>query len=468
MSDFVGAARALPGYEPLGSAVRTDAERWPSMSERGLQRVVALRAHPQAPRWTHECGDLLTADDHVELARWAAELEETTVAAGAPPPYVVGQLDRLLSLVPFYRRLGARAWSDLPTITRADLARSVADFVPTDADLSRVVQGTSSGSTGSALVIPWHPLDISKDLPLLEHLLGWAGVAWPRDEQRVGLLSVVNQEQAFTYASAMTWRDEQLMGRVNLHAGAWSAPGDRERFLEEAVAQVVSGSALTLLDYADLELSTRPLAMVSGAVDLSVAAREHLEQSYGATVLNLYGLRETGPVAVEVGAAAAATGRPTEGHLLVPRRLHVEVVDEQGQSLPDGVRGEVVVTSLENPYLPLLRYRTGDRAALVGCGSRRRLLGLEGRAAVTFVRGDGTSQQSVELTQRLQQHGVRAWTVRQEVDGSVIARCVGGDHAGLKDALETLLDRPVEVHAVPSAGALGPGKPQRFESALRR
>ena len=49
----------------------------------------------------------------------------------------------------------------------------------------------------------------------------------------------------------------------------------------------------------------------------------------------------------------------------VDRRVHVEVLDEGGAPVPDGERGEIVVTVDENPYLPLLRYRTGDHAALV-------------------------------------------------------------------------------------------------------
>ncbi len=405
MSDPVAAATALPGYEPMGAAVRSDAERFPALDRSGRERLDALRQRADAPAWSHACGDLLTAADHTVIAAWASGLPALAAAADdVPPPWLLAETERLAVVVPHLRRLGVRGWHDVPTMTRADLARGVADFVPVDVPLDRVVQGTSSGSSGSALVIPWHPVDIAKDLALLDLLLTDIGVAWRQDPSRMGLLSVVDQEQAFTYASAMTLRAGQSMSRVSLHPAAWASADARRAFLTAADPQVVTGSALTLMTYAALDLPGAPLALVSGAVDLSAPARAHLEGSLGAPVLDLYGLREVGPVACETVAG--------DGHRLVPRRAWVEVVDEGGQPVPDGTPGEITVSSLENPYLPLLRYRTGDRGSLVGPGADRRIVGLEGRSAVSFVAGDGRRVQSVELTQQLQRFGVRAWAVR--------------------------------------------------------
>ncbi|MBB2987380.1 AMP-binding protein [Terracoccus luteus] len=460
---------ALPGYEPMGDAVRPDTERWPGLDAAGWDRLAALRDHPHAPRWTHACGDLLTDDDRIALQEWAARLSDhESDRRPEPPDWLLAELDRLRHVVPLLRRLGVRGWEDVPLLSRADLVRAVADLVPVDVPLDRVVQGTSSGSTGSALVIPWHPVDIAKDLPLLEHLLRREGVDWRPDVDRMGLLSVVDQEQAFTYASLLTTRGDQTMARVSLHPSAWGGAdprADRAAFLAAARPQVVTGSALSLLALAavvgaDLSGSAdrrlRPLAVVSGAVELSGPARDELSRVLGCPVLDLYGLREVGPVAV----ATSADG----GHRLVPRRTHVEIVDAAGRPVPDGTPGEVVVSSVENPYLPLLRYRTGDRAALVGTGADRRLVGLEGREAVLFTAGSGRRVQSVELTQQMQRHGVLAWAVGQSADGGVTARCVGGDADAAGRALATLLDQPVTATALTGIRDLGPGKPRRFTS----
>jgi phenylacetate-coenzyme A ligase PaaK-like adenylate-forming protein len=59
----------------------------------------------------------------------------------------------------------------------------------------------------------------------------------------------------------------------------------------------------------------------------------------------------------------------------------IEIVDPRtGQPTADGAAGEVVVTTLTRQAMPLVRYRTGHRAALMAspcaCGSALRRLKL--------------------------------------------------------------------------------------------
>jgi phenylacetate-CoA ligase len=72
--------------------------------------------------------------------------------------------------------------------------------------------------------------------------------------------------------------------------------------------------------------------------------------------------------------------------------VHIEALDESGQ--PTTGRGEITVTGGRNPYIPLLRYRTGDWGRIdfepCPCGDPMpRLLALEGRAPVRFRTGTG-------------------------------------------------------------------------------
>ena len=43
---------------------------------------------------------------------------------------------------------------------------------------------------------------------------------------------------------------------------------------------------------------------------------------------------------------------------------YVEIVDSEGKRVPDGCEGDVLVTSLTNFAMPLIRYRIGDRGVL--------------------------------------------------------------------------------------------------------
>lgn len=100
---------------------------------------------------------------------------------------------------------------------------------------------------------------------------------------------------------------------------------------------------------------------IFGAEPWSEAMREKLEDLWGIHAVDIYGLSElTGPgVAIECWQAKDGL-HIAEDHFLV------EVIDpETGERKPDGEIGELVFTSLTKEAIPLLRYRTGDLAAVV-------------------------------------------------------------------------------------------------------
>ena len=96
------------------------------------------------------------------------------------------------------------------------------------------------------------------------------------------------------------------------------------------------------------------------------ATRERIEQGWGARVIDHHGLTEVGPLSFECWEA------PGFLHLNESRFL-CEVVDAATlRPVPDGSRGELVVTSLGRSASPVLRYRTGDvvvrRSEPCACG----------------------------------------------------------------------------------------------------
>ncbi|AEE45615.1 AMP-dependent synthetase and ligase [Cellulomonas fimi ATCC 484] len=473
---------ALGEYAAMGSVALTDQERWPTLDALGLARVDAWRSRPDAPVWVHATGDRLRPDDLDALEAVAGRLAAPGCAAAQAadePAWVRELVARVHETVPRWRRAAREGRSgpgtplvDLPTTTRSDLSDAAA-HVPLDVPLDRVLEGSSSGHTGAALLVPLHPLSVAADLVLLQHLVEATGATWQVDPDRLGLANVVDQRASFTYVSAMTGfrrppgTPAPVMARVNLHASVWRGDGDRERYLQAADPQVLSTSTLPLLHLLDLAaagLALHPVAVVNGATDLPPAVRDAVARTWGCPVLDLYGLRETGPVAVSTDGA---------GHVVVPRRVFVEVLGPDGRRLPDGERGEVVVTVDENPYLPLLRYRTGDTAALVRDARGTVLVGLQGRAPVRFVAADGSASSSIDATQLLQAYGLAGWELVQDVAGDVRLTALpvtglGADPVATAraaaDAVERWLGRPVRLDVVHDPAALGPGKPRRFRS----
>jgi phenylacetate-CoA ligase len=99
---------------------------------------------------------------------------------------------------------------------------------------------------------------------------------------------------------------------------------------------------------------------VFGAEPWTDSLRARIEELLGLRALDIYGLSEVIGPGVAAECLVAADGlHVNEDHFIV------EAVDPAtGAAVPDGTPGELVFTTVTKEALPLLRYRTGDIAAL--------------------------------------------------------------------------------------------------------
>jgi phenylacetate-CoA ligase len=90
--------------------------------------------------------------------------------------------------------------------------------------------------------------------------------------------------------------------------------------------------------------------------------------------LKLYGTYAATEMQTAFTECAAGRGGHHQADL-----IFIEILDDEGKPLPEGIPGEVVITTLGVEGMPLLRYRTGDIAALhaepCSCGRFSRRLG---------------------------------------------------------------------------------------------
>ena len=108
---------------------------------------------------------------------------------------------------------------------------------------------------------------------------------------------------------------------------------------------------------------------------------EEIERVFSARFVNVYGTGEVGAIGVD----------NQQGLTEINRSLvHVEVLDEQGNTVADGEVGDIVVTDLCNRAMPIIRYKIGDVARCIESsdGAVKRLKVL-GRKAECFAGGDG-------------------------------------------------------------------------------
>lgn len=117
---------------------------------------------------------------------------------------------------------------------------------------------------------------------------------------------------------------------------------------------------------------------IFGAEPWSDAMRRQLERTWGIDAVDIYGLSEVmGP------GVASECVETKDGPVLWEDHFYPEIIDPAtGVVLPDGERGELVLTSLTKEAFPVIRYRTRDLTALLPPTARsmRRLARISARS----------------------------------------------------------------------------------------
>ena len=203
-------------------------------------------------------------------------------------------------------------------------------------------------------------------------------------------------------------------------------------------------SAMTLLARANLD-SARPVRLeqvISGAEMLTPGWRSLLEESFSCPVFNKYGSWEFGPIAWEC---------PEEHSMHVNTgSFHMEILDERNRPLRQGT-GRVVMTSLCNSAMPLIRYEMGDLASWGGrcpCGRGLPVLkSLEGRAddMVVLPSGRMRSPLSVRFTDlECVVKGIRTYQLIQEKEDLFLFRYVASP-SGFPDSSRKDIERRIAI-----------------------
>jgi phenylacetate-CoA ligase len=268
--------------------------------------------------------------------------------------------------------------SRLPLLSKDDVREHAHEMLDPSVPESARKWVTTGGSTGAPLGL-W----ISKDASAIDWAFvvdAWNRVGFNLDEKRVVLrgrrLGSAGRRELVEYEPM----------RRELYVSTFDLDEEHLPAIRRAVtrfgARYLHGypSAMQALgrSYAHSgDVSPRWEALLAVSEALDPSQRSDLERLLGARVFSFYGMTEK---------AAFAAECEHSNELHVDERYGiVELVDAEGRVVDSpGVVGEVVATGLISSAMPLLRYRTGDRAAWAEgdcpCGRpMRRLLSVEGR-----------------------------------------------------------------------------------------
>lgn len=398
-------------------------ERYPTLSPHGERMLDFMREHPAAPTFRNRSGNKLRLEDIDAVLMHEREVADAVVGttpgllADSLPDWLVHFLEKTWREVPHYRNLGPRParFEDIPTVARHDLSADIARFVPDPIDLARLINFRTTGTSGHPLLIPSHPRVAGCYLAYHKRALRRFGIELKHGAGQVGVVLLGHQKRCFTYVSVTPTMDESGLAKINLHPDDWRSPDDRAAYLDALAPEVIAGDPISFAALLNIPTTVRPTALLSVAMMLSAGLREALEVRFGCPVADLYSLNEVGPVAVFDPTAG--------GHVLLQHRLHVEIINRQGQPVAPGERGEITVTGGFNFCLPLVRYRTGDFGTLAFDRTDAPVLvDFSGRAPVRFRTSAGEWINNIDVTHALNPLALSHYQLRQLADASLLLR----------------------------------------------
>jgi len=267
---------------------------------------------------------------------------------------------------PFYRetwrgRPGPLALPQVPLLDKATLSERNLDFLCVPRE--RIVEiVTTSGTTGAPMLWMLTEADVRRLARNEKISFECAGLT-PRDT----VLVAVALDRCFM-AGLAYWLGLREIGCGIVRTGA-AAPLLVLEMIQRASPTAIVGVPSFLRIVADKareagislrESSVKKLICIGEPIRDASFQLNHsgaaLESAWGAKVYSTYGVTELANSLCECEAG--------QGGHLHEDQLHIEILDETGQPVLDGVVGEIVATTFGVEAMPVIRYRTGDCAAM--------------------------------------------------------------------------------------------------------
>jgi phenylacetate-CoA ligase len=213
----------------------------------------------------------------------------------------------------------------------------------------------SSGTRGKATIVAYTRADVALWADCCARAIA-AGGGGPGT-----VVHVAYGYGLFTGGLGLHYGAERL-GCTVVPASGGNTPRQAQ-LLEDLGAEILCCTpsyALAIADHVSEPARLSLRAGIFGAEPWTEGLRDAIEHALDLVALDIYGLSEIlGPGVSAECAEGRAGAHVNEDHFLV------EAVDPaSGEPVPEGEVGELVFTTLTKEALPLLRYRTGDLAAL--------------------------------------------------------------------------------------------------------
>jgi phenylacetate-CoA ligase len=290
-----------------------------------------------------------------------------------------------------------RSLADLarfPFTTKADL-RETYPFGMFAVPMDRIVRiHASSGTTGKPTVVGYTAKDIDTWSHVMARSMRAAG-ARPGDK-----VHVAYGYGLFTGGLGAHYGAERLgLAVIPLGGGMTERQVQLIADFKPEIIMVTPSYMLAIADEMERQgLSPKTSSLrvgIFGAEPWTNELRAKIEQRVSLQAMDLYGLSEViGP------GVAQECAETRDGLTIWEDHFYPEIIDPAtGEVLPDGEKGELVLTSLTKEALPIIRYRTRDLTRLLPGTARtmRRMEKITGRSDdMLIIRGVNVFPSQIE------------------------------------------------------------------------
>lgn len=233
----------------------------------------------------------------------------------------------------------------IPILTKSNIKHHIGDMLTMPVD--KLIKLSSSGSTGVQTDVYLSKKELSVDRAIQTHWWEWAGYRLGMPMLQTGLATSRSLEKKL--------KDYFLRTEYLFAFGLEQHNLTPLKHWIKRNKPFLGGYASSLYVISQLlekqELNFR--SSVSWGDKLFDHYKKNIVEQLGCQVFETYGTGE--------GIKIAAQKDNDFMYIMAPY-VFLEIVDDDGNPVPDGTLGHVIVTSLVNRAMPLIRYRLGDLA----------------------------------------------------------------------------------------------------------
>lgn len=286
----------------------------------------------------------------------------------------------------------------LPLLTKRDLQDRRDELISDNICRQTLIPFKTGGSTGKSVTVYWDRDSMEKGIGSSLRSFKWTG--WKLGEPcgRVWgnppLCKTIKERMINWLISPQIFLDTMTMTESSMYQFT-----EKWKKIKPTLLHGHSHSLYLFALYCRKSGNNiiRPKAIISTSMMLVMSERKMIEDVFQCKVTDLYGCEEVGLIASEC-----------EEHLgmhINSENVYVEIINNMGDHVRSGEEGAIVVTSLINNAMPLIRYKIEDVGIISekSCPCGRNLPILEkvtGRVADYLIRKDGGMVAGVSLVER--------------------------------------------------------------------